>query len=434
MNLAEAYLLLFVLLVVVAVASVFFKGRMDRVTPCVFVACAIATLVAQMGVRVREIVEAPFAYLDNAMWLLCGGAFCWILYENGTFQYIFQKIVGNKRHNVLQLFLLVLFIAIPGMLTGTAAISVLTTGVIAGKYLLDKGVDKAKVVEVVAVGAGLGVLLPPLCMPAMLTVIAHGPAGYLGSFEGYFVPCLVAALPALVVYCAISGKRILDSVDSWQAEEKGGSPTCLIPLIVVALLVIGHNFLYFIMPFLGYPVFYIIGFVLAIFLKAKNANPLAAALDGIRAVAVETALMFAFASVTEVLTLVGTMGTISAQMAILNVDSVLQGVLMLLLTLVLGTVLGPCVGIIMGSFGTYIVMEAMYGKTEMAMLAVGIVLSMTLFTSLRGGVVDQTSEALGVNGVSGLDVLKKTWLPVVLIVLVAVIYLSARAACRILMI
>ena len=40
------YLLLFVLLVVVAAASVFFKSRMSMVTPIIFAACAVVTLVA----------------------------------------------------------------------------------------------------------------------------------------------------------------------------------------------------------------------------------------------------------------------------------------------------------------------------------------------------------------------------------------------------
>ena len=84
MNLAEAYLLLLV-------------------TPIIFAACAVVTLVAQMGVRVREIVEGPFAYLDNAMWILCGAMFSCLLYENGTFQYIFQKLAARKRNPVLQL-------------------------------------------------------------------------------------------------------------------------------------------------------------------------------------------------------------------------------------------------------------------------------------------------------------------------------------------
>lgn len=434
MNLAEAYLLLFVLLVIVAAASVFFKSRISMVTPIIFAACAVVTLVAQMGVRVREIVEGPFAYLDNAMWILCGAMFSYLLYENGTFQYIFQKLAARKRSPVLQLFLLVLFIAIPGMLTGIAAVSILTTGLIAGKYLLSKGVDKAKAVEVVAVGAILGVILPPLCMPGMITVIAHGPAGYPGSYEGYFLPCLVAALPALIVYCAVSGSRILGTVEASGDGEKSGSPICLIPLIVVALLLIGHNFLYFVMPFLGYPIIYTIGFVLAIFLKAKSANPLEAAAGGARAAAVEVALMFAFGAATETLTLVGTMGTVSAQMAILGANDILQAMVLMALALVLGTVLSPCVAFVLGAFADYIVVEAMHGNTEMALFAMGLILSVTLFTSLRGGIVEQAGQALEVTGVAGKDVLKKTWLPVVLMVLVAVIYTAARVACKGLMI
>ena len=434
MNLAEAYLLLFVMLVVVAVASVFFKNRVAMVAPVIFVACAVVTLVAQMGVRVREIVEGPFAYLDNAMWILCGAIFSWMLYENGTFQFIFQKIASRKRGNVLQLFFLVLFIAIPGMLTGIAGVSVLTTGVIAGKYLLDKGVEKAKAVEVVAVGAILGVILPPLCMPGMITVIAHGPAGYPGSYEGYFLPCLVAALPALVVYCAVSGSRILDKVESWDAKQAGGSAVCLVPLAVVALLLIGHNFLYFVMPFLGYPVIYTIGIVLALILKAKSVNPLETAAAGTRAAAVEVALMFAFGAATETLTLVGTVGTVSAHMAILGTSEMLQAVGLLLLVLVVGVVLGPCVAFVLGAFSDYIIVEAMYGNTEMALFAMGLVLCTTLFASLRGGLVEQAGQALEVTGVSNQDVLKKTWLPVVLVVVVAVVYAVARVACKSLMI
>ena len=43
-------------------------------------------------------------------------------------------------------------------------------------------------------------------------------------------------------------------------------------------------------------------------------------------------------------------------------------------------------------------------------------------------------QALEVAGVDGKDVLKKTWLPVALVVLVAVVYTAARVACKGLMI
>ena len=76
----------------------------------------------------------------------------------------------------------------------------------------------------------------------------------------------------------------------------------------------------------------------------------------------------------------------------------------------------------------------MYGNTEMALFAMGLVLTVTMFTSLRGSIVEQAGQALEVAGVDGKDVLKKTWLPVALVVLVAVVYTAARVACKGLMI
>ncbi len=76
-------------------------------------------------------------------------------------------MVGKKRSPAAQMFILILFIGRPGMITGPALASVATTGLMAGRYLLDKGMEKSKVVEVVTVGALMGMLLPPLCVPAM---------------------------------------------------------------------------------------------------------------------------------------------------------------------------------------------------------------------------------------------------------------------------
>ena len=107
MHVAESCLYLAVLLAIVAAASVFFKNRMELVTPVIFHACAVVTLIAGVGLRFREIVEGPFAYLDSSMQVLCGAAFCYLLYKNGTFDYIFGKIIAKKRGAVLQLMLLV---------------------------------------------------------------------------------------------------------------------------------------------------------------------------------------------------------------------------------------------------------------------------------------------------------------------------------------
>ena len=142
MNLTEAYLLLAVMLAVVAVVSVLFKGKSGLIAPLIFVAGLITALVAGLGFRLREVTEGPFVFVDTLMWVLCGAAFSYLLYVNGTFQFLFAKVVGKKRSPAAQMFILILFIGLPGMITGTALASVATTGLMAGRYLLDKGMEK----------------------------------------------------------------------------------------------------------------------------------------------------------------------------------------------------------------------------------------------------------------------------------------------------
>ena len=74
MNLTEAYLLLAVMLAVVAVVSVLFKGKSGLIAPLIFVAGLITALVAGLGFRLREVTEGPFVFVDTLMW--CCAARC----------------------------------------------------------------------------------------------------------------------------------------------------------------------------------------------------------------------------------------------------------------------------------------------------------------------------------------------------------------------
>ena len=156
MNLTEPILLTFIMCAITAVACVLFKGKWGKVAPTMFVTSLVMMLVAGQGFQLRVATEGPFVYLDNIMWVLTGAGFVFALYLNGTFDYLFNKIIAAKRGDFVQMLLLVLFIGLPGMITGSALACVATTGLMVGKYLLDKGVEKAKVVELVAVGSLLG--------------------------------------------------------------------------------------------------------------------------------------------------------------------------------------------------------------------------------------------------------------------------------------
>ncbi len=434
MNLTEAYLLLVVLLAVVAVASILFRYQIGLITPVVFVAGLITALIAGMGFRLREVTEGPFVFVDSIMWVLCGAAFAYLLYTNGTFQYLFEKVISKKRGPAAQMFLLVLFIALPGMITGTALASVATTGLMAGRYLLDKGVEKSKVVEVVAVSALFGMLLPPLCLPGMAFAVARN-GSYPGAFEGYFLPLLIVTVPALIVYSALSGRRILGDVEAESNVQKTGSPICLIPLIVVAVLVLGYNFLYFAIPYYGgYPVIYLIGFVLALIFKVKGANPLTSAADGIHTVALEMAMVLAYASVIEVFNLVGVNGTIAAQLEIAGANAVVVTLLLAALVLVGGTLLGAPFAYAVGGIATYLSCIVNSGNHEMVMLGLGVILALSMFLSVRGGLTELTAKQLEVTDVTGPQVAKRNVIPVLVVLVIAVVYLVTGGTLKFLMI
>ncbi len=247
MNLTEAYLLLAVMLAVVAVVSVLFKGKSGLIAPLIFVAGLITALVAGLGFRLREVTEGPFVFVDTLMWVLCGAAFSYLLYVNGTFQFLFAKVVGKKRSPAAQMFILILFIGLPGMITGTALASVATTGLMAGRYLLDKGMEKSKVVEVVTVGALMGMLLPPLCVPAMAPPL---PGRLIPALLRDISPILILALPALIVTAPWPGAGCW-GVGSGRERGKDGQRGLPDPLAVVAVLVLCYNFLYFLIPYYG---------------------------------------------------------------------------------------------------------------------------------------------------------------------------------------
>ena len=427
MNLTETYLLVAVMLAVVAVVSVLFKGKSGMIAPFIFVAGLITALVAGLGFRLREVTEGPFVYVDTLMWVLCGAIFSYMLYANGTFQFIFQKVAARNRGPAAQMFILILFIGIPGMLTGTVMASVATTGLMAGRFLLDKGLEKSKVVEVVTVGAVFGMLLPPLCLPAMATTIARQNL-YPGAFEGYFLPILILTLPALIVYCALSGRRVLGelNVEDGAKVEQSGSAVCLIPLAVVALLVLGYNFLYFLIPYYGgYPVIYVIGIVLALIFKCKGANPLITAADGVRTVAIELALILGLASMIETFRLVGVSGHLSAQLEIAGVSATVIGVTMGILVLIAG-LLGTPFAYAVGALAVYLTSNANYSSASfLCTMALGAAIAVSMLLALRGGLAESVCETLGITGVTGPQVAKRNIIPILVLIVTIVVFLAA---------
>ncbi|HPA61135.1 MAG TPA: hypothetical protein PLS01_06145, partial [Clostridia bacterium] len=139
-----------------------------RYTPLILLLSAIAgSLAAGMGLRFREIVEGPFGFLDAMLSVLCGMVFLRVLHDGGALGVLFSRAARRKSRGARALCLM-LFMALPGMLSGSALAGILISGPLVRDELRKAGVHENKVGQFVVVGAFLGMMLPPACIPAMV--------------------------------------------------------------------------------------------------------------------------------------------------------------------------------------------------------------------------------------------------------------------------
>lgn len=417
----ETFIVLYLVLGIVAAACLFFRNDETKIAPVIFAAAAAGALAAGMGLRIRELVEGPFAYLDSVLTVMTGMIFVMMLMDNGTLALLLEKINAKKRSPVAQTLLLILLIALPGIFTGTATACVLTTGTIVGSYLIKKGVEKSKAVEFVAIGSLLGMLLPPICLPAMIIAISRS-GSFPASFEGYTIPLLVVALPALLVYASMSAKWI-GALEAEHTTQNAGSAKCLIPLVVVAALLFNHNFLFAFMPFLGYPLIFIIGTILAALLPVKKANTLESAGKAVNLIAPVVAIAFAVASALEILSLTGATGKLAT--VYYTINPTIFALVSMAIVVLSGVFLGGPFSTLVGVLCSYVIGAIAYGSSEMLLSALSAALCVAIFLPVRGGLIASTATAIGAESIDAKKIIIGAAFPVALILTIGIVYALA---------
>ena len=205
----EEYLLALLMLGVVAVVEIITRNHPKWWAPALLLAAVAGSLAAGMGLRFREIVEGPFGFLDALLPCVVGMIFLRVLKDNGAWDALFSRLVGKTP--ILSSFGALLFLALPGMLTGFAAASVLMSARPVYEHLLKRGAPKAKAVGFVAVGAFLGMMLPLAVVLALVLV-----EGLLGSYVyvgGQVIIFLVGLVLAFLLPAERRGlKAALDTV------------------------------------------------------------------------------------------------------------------------------------------------------------------------------------------------------------------------------
>ena len=275
-------------------------------------AAALLTLIVSgNGLNIRHLVEGTFSYIDTILVIVSAMIFMRFVQEGGGLDALIYIIIKRfKDLPVLLLPLLMLVAMFPAMITGSSSASVLTAGAIVAPVLIVLGVPVHKAGAFISMAAVLGMIAPPVNIPAM--VIG---GGIDMPFVGFTVPLLLMTIPPAILYSWIVFLKHIKKLP-WEelspklkAEEYNQYGIRLfIPIIlVVGLMILGQ-----ILPAVfgwGLPVVFLIGAASGIFV-GKRFNLLKAAKHAVNEALPVMAILAGVGMFIQVMTLTGVRGFI----------------------------------------------------------------------------------------------------------------------------
>ena len=146
----------------------------------------------------RHLVEGAFSYLDPIMVIATAMVFMRALADGGALASVGSWVERRLGHRLLLLLpALMLIVMFPGMITGSSTASVLTTGAMGASILVGLGLAAERAAAIAAMGGILGMIAPPINIPAMLIG-----TGIDLPYVGFGAPLAIVAFPVAlaVVY------------------------------------------------------------------------------------------------------------------------------------------------------------------------------------------------------------------------------------------
>lgn len=395
------------------IGSVVTRNDKKWATVILLAAALAGSLVSGMGIRFREIVEGPFAFIDSALCICMASIFIGLLNKTGTFERMLSLICRIKSC-FLKSLALTLFIALPAMLTGFYSASIMTTGALAKKALQNGGVDDGKTAGIICTSSLIGMLMPPNCIPAMIA--ANGAGSVLPTpYVGFFIPLLILSLPALLAECLIMLKPL--SKASFEASK--GKDSGLIAMAILVLAVLADGLLSSFVYLGGLAFIFFLGSIALIALNAgswKVRKTLDYVSDALMMAIGPVALMLALGSFIEISSMSGVRGFFSLKILPFSVENVMLA--LMAIALAVGLFFGESLPAVLIA---YAVFPIGWLANTVVVTGVASALALVSMLSLRGGIVDKSRTWLGLEHVGYRQVLRESWLPCILILTMGIV-------------
>jgi TRAP-type C4-dicarboxylate transport system permease large subunit len=219
-------------------------------------------LFAGEGLALRHLVEGSFGYFETILIILTAMIFMKVLQASGILDSITALLLKTFYRKKLTLLLTVMVIIMfPGMITGSSTAAVLTTGVLVAPVLVRLGLSSVKAAALIAMGAILGMIAPPVNILVMIMG-----AGVDMPYVGLTLPLLIIVVPLALVISLWLGYKDIKIIQ--YEEMKNILPESVyplygirlyLPLAIVLGLMLSQSFFVETIPDIGIPAIFLLG-------------------------------------------------------------------------------------------------------------------------------------------------------------------------------
>ena len=187
------YLILFLMVAVFAVMAMGFKLPIGV---SLVISAVIGAFLGGEINPIRHLVEGSFGYFDTILIIVNAMIFMQVLQVSGILDTITAVLLKTfHKKKVLLLLTVMVIIMFPGMITGSSTVAVLSTGTLVAPVLMKLGLSKVKTAALIAMGAILGMIAPPV---NILVMIMGG--GVDMPYTGLTIPLLIIVIPLAVIF------------------------------------------------------------------------------------------------------------------------------------------------------------------------------------------------------------------------------------------
>ena len=269
-------------------------------------------LVGGEGLPIRHLVEGTFSYIDTILVIATAMVFMKVVEKSGTLDALSAVIIRRfHNHPAILLVLIMAVIMFPGMITGSSTAAVLSAGSIMAPVLLIMGLDKVSAAALIAMGGLLGMVAPPVNLPAMIIG-----GGIDVPFVGFGIPLLLLTIPVAIFSALFLGLKQAKGMDYAVMEphldkdhvtEKYGFRVYIPLILLIALMMLTKIFK--LIPDIGMPLMFLISAAVGLF-TGRKVNPIETIEEALHSALPVMGILMGVGMFIQVMTLTGVRGFI----------------------------------------------------------------------------------------------------------------------------